>query len=136
MSEPLSVEVSRSGPVTTIVINRPDRRNAVDDPTATALRDAFEAFEDDADASVAVLTGAGGHFCAGYDLKALSTVGMSYEPEGVGPMGPSRMLLSKPAIAAIEGFAVAGGLELALWCDLRVASETAVFGVYCRRCRA
>lgn len=133
MTAPMRILVSKSGPVTTIVINRPERRNAVDDATALDLRAAFKAFEDDPDAAVAVLCGADDNFCAGYDLKALTSDGMAYEAEGEGPMGPSRMLLSKPVIAAIEGFAVAGGLELALWCDLRVASERAVFGVYCRR---
>jgi enoyl-CoA hydratase len=127
------VRVSRAGPVTTILIDRQDRRNAVDHPTSLALRAAFEAFEADDEALVAVLGGAGEHFCAGYDLKSFTENGMPYEPEGVGPMGPSRMLLSKPVIAAVEGYAVAGGLELSLWCDLRVASETAIFGVYCRR---
>jgi enoyl-CoA hydratase len=129
----MTVVVERNGPITTVVINRPERRNAVDRATAEGLRDACAAFETDNTAAVAVLCGAGGTFCAGYDLKSLSSDGLNYEPEGEGPMGPTRQLLSKPVIAAVEGHAVAGGLELALWCDLRVASETAVFGVFCRR---
>ena len=127
------VLVSREGPVMTVAINRPACRNAVDDHTAAELRTAFSAFEADGSAGVAVLTGEGGHFCGGYDLKFLASSGMNYQPAGHGPMGPTRMLLSKPVIAAVEGFAVAGGLELALWCDLRICSESAVFGVYCRR---
>ena len=124
--------------MTIIAINRPERRNAVDFATARALFDAFTAFESDGEASIAVLTGAAGAFCAGADLKALAEgeSGKRVEPGGVGtfaPMGPSRLRLSKPVIAAIEGHAVAGGAELALWCDLRVMAETAVFGIYCRR---
>jgi enoyl-CoA hydratase len=128
------VRVERDGPVTTVLINRPEARNAVDGPTAAALADAFRAFDADDEACVAVLHGEGGVFCAGADLKAIGTErGNRVDPEGDGPMGPSRMQLSKPVIAAVAGHAVAGGLELACWCDMRVAEEDAVFGVFCRR---
>jgi enoyl-CoA hydratase len=129
----MTLVVERTGPVTVVTLNRAERRNAVDAATAEALREAFDAFEADQAAQVAVLTGAGGHFCAGFDLKAFAAVGSDYDPESEGPMGPTRRLPAKPVIAAVEGYAVAGGLELALWCDLRVASATAVFGVFCRR---
>lgn len=127
----------KAGPVFFVTINRPEARNAVNRPTADALADAFRAFDADDSLSVAILHGAGDHFCAGADLKAVASGdparGNRIDTEGDGPMGPSRMQLSKPVIAAVSGFCVAGGLELALWCDLRVADETAQFGVFCRR---
>ena len=129
-----AVRVEREGPVTTVVLSRPERRNAVDGPTAALLAQAFREFDADETASVAVLYGEGGTFCAGADLHALGTAEQNrVETEGDGPMGPTRMRLSKPVIAAVAGHAVAGGLELALWCDLRVLEETAVLGVFCRR---
>jgi enoyl-CoA hydratase len=132
----MTVRFDTEGPVAIVTIDRPEVRNAVDGPTAKALADAFRRFDGDDTLAVAVLTGAGGTFCAGADLKAVAGGQGNRVRDDVhedGPMGPSRMLLDKPVIAAVEGHAVAGGLELAVWCDLRVAAEDAIFGVYCRR---
>ncbi len=131
----MKILVEHHGPITTVIINRPGVRNAVDPETAAALGEAFRAFDADQTSAVAVLCGTGGCFCAGYDLKYLAAHGLpsSYHPEGEPALGITRTLLDKPVIAAVDGFAVAGGLELALWCDLRVMEEDAQFGVFCRR---
>ncbi len=133
----MTVFIEKKEAVFTVVIDRPEVKNAVDGPTAAALADAFREFEKDDNAAVAVLCGTGNTFCAGADLKAVAKPNEGrlhrLKPDGDGPMGPSRMVLSKPVIAAVSGYAVAGGLELALWCDMRVMEETAVLGVFCRR---
>jgi len=138
MTDADTVLVERDGPVTIVSINRPHCRNAVDGATARKLFDAFLAFDADAEASVAVFTGTGGHFCAGADLKAVASGDPNKKRElgghdSIAPMGPSRLRLTKPVIAAVEGFAVAGGMELALWADMRVVAEDATFGIFCRR---
>src|SRR5579871_3420131 len=138
MTEPDAVMIERDGPITIVSINRPHRRNAVDGATARKLYDTFLAFDADKDASVAVFTGTGGYFCAGADLIAISEGDPNKRREvgghnSMAPMGPGRLRLSKPVIAAVEGFAVAGGMELALWADMRVVAEDAIFGVFCRR---
>jgi enoyl-CoA hydratase len=130
----MTVSITRMEDISVVTIDRPQHRNAVDHATAQQLTNAFRIFDADSALNVAILTGAGGHFCAGADLKEFAN--RERKPnsiEGDGPMGPTRMRLAKPVIAAVEGYAVAGGCELALWCDMRVISETAIFGIFCRR---
>ena len=137
MTSATVIHIERRPPLYWVTINRPLARNAVNGETARALAEAFQSFDSDPELSVAILCGADDHFCAGADLKAVASDDpMMRNPlniEGIGPMGPSRMQLSKPVIAAIDGYCVAGGLELALWCDMRIATERAIFGVFCRR---